>query len=360
MKKLFFLVILFSCDLWAHSLDQYITISHPTEIHVSDAKEIPEKLHQKIIEYAISSLPKGKTQDSLGKDGRKGQFDNGTIFFGHGPYQVSDQILVPARVNIHGVVGVHRPNQGGTRFAVVAGGDLSSEDGDKRYVFRNTKSDGLNYNGSFNQHWENFGVDCNGFCRGLLVAGAQTSSVKKVGVIDSADVGIFVAGARPLLMQEVEVTKIRTSSLAASIGILSNGQRLQIINCSVDVCDVGFRQNTMGAVTILGFVFENVNSVIIEKKSHMGIMMGSGIAVQGGLNLTSPSGAGQVGDRVIFRSGASGIVELSGTIRNNSGPKIWDFGGQRQVILELTKKGDKGVHFPFLLRNNSAPGIIEN
>ena len=338
--------------------DAFIKMVSKHEVHVVDASEISDSnvTHQSVIERAIESLPNAKSQSDLGGHNIKGQWDNGTVTFGQGPYILINEIIIPARVNLIGTVGSHRPNQAGTYFRVEKGGNLSGKSADQKYVFRTAKSDGKNYNGSFNQHWENFGVDCSGFCRGLLVAGAQCSSIKKVGVIKCKDVGILVAGGRPLLLQEVEVGNVISSSLPDSVAVLCKGQRVQFRNCSFGNSDIGLKAQGMGTISISGIVFEGIKKVALEKTSSLGILTGDGLSIQGGPNLSGPYGAGSKGDRIILKSPPKSTIAISGTIRNVSGPKIWDLGGTSESVLGATSNANR--QFPFILSDNRSASVV--
>lgn len=362
MKKLFKILpyyLLALTFLGAVPEDVYITMVTAREAHVANASEItdPSVTHQSVIERAIESLPRSLSQADLGGSSG-GQWDNGTVVFGQGPYHVTDQIYIPARVNLIGTYGAHRPHQAGTYFKVITGGDLTGVSADLKYVFRSAKSDGKNYNGNFNQHWENFGIDCSGYSRGLLVSGAQCSSVKKVGVINCKDVGIYAAGGRPILLQGVEVANVTASSLLDSIALLSEAERIQFLNCSFSTSDIGLKAQGIGTISISGIVFENVRKLIIEKTSAWGILTGDGISIQGGANLTAPYAAASAGERLILKSPVESTIRLTGTIRSSSGPKIWDLGGVAHVIRGATTNNNR--QYPFILTDDGYASVVEN
>ena len=355
------IIVSFLCPLFMEAApeDAFLKMVSDKEVHVVDASKItdPAVTHQSVIERAIERLPHGKSQADLGGHLVRGQWDNGTVVFGQGPYILTDEIIVPARVNLIGTIGSHRPNQAGTHFKVEKGGDLSGASADSKYVFRTAKSDGRNYNGSFNQHWENFGIDGGGFCRGLLVAGAQCSSIKKVGVINCKDVAIFIAGGRPLLLQDVEAGGMKASSLPDSIVVLCEGERVQILNCSFGDSDIGLKVHGMGTVTISGIVFEGIKKVALVKTSVLGILTGDGISIQGARKLSTPYGAGAKGDCVLLKSPPESTIILSGTFRNASGPKIWDLGGVRHVIKGATSNANK--QFPFIISDDGLASVLK-
>ena len=347
MKNIFFLILLFPFSLLlasppANPYPDYISFSTDTngsreEVCVAHASVITDVSHQAVIETAIQMLPPHyHTQEDLASEGR-GNFAVGTIFFRGGTYEISDQILVPGRTSLFG--SENTAYGAGTVFKVVAGGDLTGPSASSLYVFRTVRTDGSNFNGSFNQNWQNFWVGCNGHCRGLLVAGAQCSKVSRVRVNNALETGIYVAGARPLTLESVQTGTITATASQKGIGIEVGAAalRLAIDNSSIGLSDIGVQISGDAGVLMRNVVFESINEICVEKTQSRGYLNMVGFSVQGGSSLTSNNGAALSGDQLLLRTVSCSRVTVSGAVRGSVGPKIWEHGDSRIVLVTPSK-----------------------
>lgn len=320
-----------------NDLSQYFEQYSPAHVQIAHAHLIPNELHRDVLEAAIMAMKPALSQDtirSMHQAGQSGNWLNGTLMLGVGPYYLRETLYLPARTNLVGAEGAFRQDQAGSSFRAI-GSDWNPQ---AYLVFWASSGQG-NFNGNFAQHCSNIGFNCANRCRGVFYSGAQSSEMDRCWVTGFTDTGIQLSGGRPVLLRTVTVE----FGQSGCVCVRSDARALNLLNCSLSFCEQAI-VHVNGSLTATGLMLEHVTGDAIE------ILQGSDVLLDG-MNFQSGSSAKQN-----FLVSNGGTVRFSGTIRNKNSEAVWlnRSGGDNEILLKgVTSATNPKYPFAYMCKGSN-------
>lgn len=225
---------------------------------------------------------------------------NGKIIFREGFYNLSRNIVFPARIQIEGAGAWHH-GQRGTVFTPTD--DYALAETIPLLSWRSSSGDG-NYTSNFNQHGGRFSIRCVEKCSGISWTGAQCSHLYEIDIDELPPTGFGLdvpgIGGRNMTVRDLHVRSNNETSTAIKVGARN---RISFVQLSTNHVGVGMDIGTLSSVTLVGGSFEQSYRRII-RKGIRGALHGTGLQIK--------EFADALGDGIAFETGANGVVELSG------------------------------------------------
>lgn len=326
---------------------RHIKMPHPQEVWI----DFPENIAasglsmDEVWDAAVLMMDGTMTRERL-----RGDFDtpgnilskriNGAVRLSYGTYNFERPIFRPGRMNVHGNRTRGRADQTGTILRFLDAPELQNPDAlNPVYCFNSVAANTTgNDVGNFDENLSYLSIRGNGKARGAIVRGAQVTSIEHFYVVDSADVSLWVEGARPVQIDHLDLGRMRYNHgapdagnqgdpIPQAFGLVVNDGSVKVSNFSCPFLRTLSNEADprMGsAINLLSntrFVGDNIfcefpNGEVVRARVAFGnagqvLKNESGSCVIRGLSIVNPVGT----NGRLFHTGTT-LVDIQGGIRN--------------------------------------------